>query len=117
VQATTTRPKVTATARWLVRAWCRMRGRGCWPMSRTGPEHGTRRVQHRRHHCHPTGDCVTQQAGNLLMDFSDHAAQFRFLIRDRDRKFTTAFDAVFAGADNRIIRTQSGRLERKRRGR
>jgi putative transposase len=60
---------------------------------------------------------VTQQAGNLLMDFSDHAAQFRFLIRDRDRKFTTAFDAVFAGADNRIIRTQSGRLERKRRGR
>ena len=27
------------------------------------------------------------------------------LIRDRDSKFTTAFDAVFAGADIRIIRT------------
>jgi putative transposase len=48
---------------------------------------------------------VTQQARNLLMDFSDHAAQFRFLIRDRDSKFTAAFDAVFAGADIRIIRT------------
>jgi hypothetical protein len=77
-------------------------------------EHGTRRVHVAGITAHPTGDWVTQQAGNLLMDFSDHAAQFRFLIRDRDRKFTAAFDAAFAGADNRIIRTQSGRLERKR---
>jgi putative transposase len=29
----------------------------------------------------------------------------RFLIRDRDSKFTAAFDAVFTGADIRIIRT------------
>ena len=52
-----------------------------------------------------TGDWVTQQARNLLMDLSFRADRFRFLIRDRDSKFTPPFDAVFTGADIRIIRT------------
>jgi transposase InsO family protein len=54
---------------------------------------------------HPTGAWVTQQARNLLMELGDRSDRLRFLIRDRDSKFTAAFDAVFTGTDIRIIRT------------
>ena len=71
-------------------------------------EHGRRYVHVAGITARPTGAWVTQQARNLLMDLGERADRFRFLIRDRDSKFTAAFDAGFASAGIRIIRTQSG---------
>jgi putative transposase len=39
------------------------------------------------------------------MDLGERADQFNFLIRDRDSKFTCAFDEVLAGNGTRIIKT------------
>ncbi len=54
---------------------------------------------------HPTGAWLTQLARNLLMDLDDANPDFRFLIRDRDNKFTAAFDAVFTAIAIRTIKS------------
>jgi hypothetical protein len=41
----------------------------------------------------------------LLMNLEDHAGGLKFFSRDRDAKFTAAFDAVFAATGIRIIKT------------
>ena len=51
-------------------------------------EHGTRRVHLAGITARPAGARVTQQARNLLMNLEGQADGLKFLIRDRDTKFT-----------------------------
>src|SRR6266511_1770536 len=52
----------------------------------------------------PDGAWVMQQARNLTMTLADQKQRHRFLIRDRDSKFTTAFDEVFRSEGLRLIK-------------
>jgi putative transposase len=54
---------------------------------------------------HPTGLWVAQQARNMVVSFGDQAAAWKFLIRDRDAKFTRAFDDVWRSTGIGIILT------------
>jgi putative transposase len=53
----------------------------------------------------PTGTWVGQQARHLLMDLADRIQQSKFLIHDRDTRFTAAFDVIFASEGVRSWRT------------
>jgi hypothetical protein len=54
---------------------------------------------------HPTGAWVAQQARNLLMSLDQQADALRFVLRDRDTKFTATFDAIFTAAGIDVLPT------------
>jgi putative transposase len=68
-------------------------------------ELGTRIVHVAAITARPTGQWVTQQARNMIDVLTERASPMRFLIHDRDTKFTTGFDEVFRSEGMRIIRT------------
>jgi putative transposase len=68
-------------------------------------EHATRRVRVLGATAHPTAAWTTQLARNLIMDLQDAGATVKYLVWDRDSRYTAAFDAVFHGHGAAIVKT------------
>lgn len=54
---------------------------------------------------HPLDAWVTQVARNFTADLAEAGRQMRFLVRDRDTKFTRHFDAVFSAVGIETLKT------------
>ena len=68
-------------------------------------DHATRRIRILGVTAHPDNAWATQMARNLMMDLDGHLDTVKFLLRDRDTKFTAAWDAVFTSTGIRILRS------------
>jgi hypothetical protein len=68
-------------------------------------EHVTRRIRILGATAHPTAAWTTQMARNLAVDLHDANATVSYIIHDRDSKFTTAFDTVFADSSITTVMT------------
>ena len=68
-------------------------------------ELGSRRVHLAGCTANPSGAWVAQQARQFAWTVQERSSSFRFLIRDRDSKFTREFDTVFRSQRIEIVKT------------
>src|SRR5664280_463445 len=68
-------------------------------------ELGSRRIHLSNATAHPDSTWVTQQARNLALGLDARTSPARFLIRDRDAKFSRSFDEVVRSEGARVIVT------------
>jgi transposase InsO family protein len=67
-------------------------------------KHGTRRAHLLGITEHPNSGFVAQAAPNLVGDLAETCRPMKFLIRDRDAKFTAGFDEVFSSEAIQVIK-------------
>jgi hypothetical protein len=75
---------------------------------------GTRRVEYIACTSNPDTRWMTQQARNLLIDLDDRGQRPRFLIHDRDTKFSRAVDSIFSSEGVEIGPNTDPGAERER---
>ena len=68
-------------------------------------ELGSRRVHLAGCTANPSGPWTVQQARQLAWSLSERPTPIRFLIHDRDSKFTQGFDEIFRSEGVEVIRT------------
>jgi hypothetical protein len=68
-------------------------------------DHSTRHIRVLSPTAHPTADWIVHLGRNLLMHLEDAGSKARFLIPDRDAKFTATFDAPLTGAGVKVVTT------------
>ncbi len=68
-------------------------------------EVGTRTVHILGVTAHPTAAWAAQLGRNLLADLGERTSGFRYLLRDRDSRYSQAFDAAFTSENIAILKS------------